>query len=450
MSRRKAGRKEFGVPETPSAISMAGTPTTDPLPGSRDRFQHSCPLCSLHCQRSDWIASCPIAGRFDPASEGDVFSKSLATEGVRAWVSGVERPLEEAIRLWQRWWEGSRSRAIGGVPADVQATRALVRLAERSDAIWDLWASEATWSAIEGLQRDGATLTTFTEVRRYCQQIWIVGDDRLLDRYPMLPEHLRPEGEAASSTDRRQGVLETRLLGCWSRRAKERFEGAGHQVVLWESELERLPHGLLALRQDRLAQPSLKARATHGAVVVDPDLLDVSMVGVWLEQWRQWCSLSPETDRWSMVLLRGVGAGDREVSVWTTGYPGRVRFEGGEIDYDPQRWSMERWIDPARVESLLWVEGSQAGLGTDASHPIDRFPADRLAVAVANPTDAMRAGARFCFQVVPSGWRGRVWRMRADGASIDAVGPWLPLATEGWVDDGSLASLAERLVRGWR
>ncbi|MFO0066693.1 MAG: hypothetical protein ACK523_12085 [Pirellulaceae bacterium] len=363
-------------------------------------------------------------------------------------MSGVETPLEEAIRLWQRWWEGSRSRAIGGVPADVQATRALVRLAERSDAIWDLWASEATWSAIEGLQRDGATLTTFAEARRYCQQIWIVGDDRLLDRYPMLPEHLRPEGEAASSTDRRQAFPETRLFGCWSRRAKERFEGAGHRVVVWESELERLPHGLLALGQERLGQESLNARATHGVVVVDPDLLDVSIVGVWLEQWRQWCSLSPETDRWSMLLLRGVGAGDREVSVWTTGYPGRVRFEGGAIDYDPQRWSMERWIEPARVESLLWVEGSQAEWGEDASRPVDRFPADRLAVAVARPTEAMKAGARFCFQVVPSGWRGRVWRMRADGASIDAVGPWSAVAAGGWVDDGSLACLAERLVRG--
>lgn len=446
MSRRRAGRKEVGMPEIPSSMARPQEPA--PGSGGQDRFQLPCPLCSLHCQRTDWIASCPTAGRFDAATEGEAVSTRSVSSGIRAWVCGVETPLEKAIDLWQRWWEGSRSRAIGGVPADVQATRALVRLAERSDAIWDLWASQAAWSAFEGMQRDGATLTTFAEVRRFSQQIWIVGDDRLLDRYPMLPEHLRAEEEGVSSSDRRQVFPETRLLGCWSRQAKERFEEAGHRVELWDSELERLPHGLLALRQERLGRESVGARAAHGVVVVDPELLGVSMVGVWLEQWRQWCSLPPETDRWSMLLLRGVGAGDREVSVWTTGYPGRVRFEGGRIDYDPQRWSMERWIEPARVESLLWVEGSQDGWGAQAPHPLDRFPIDRMAVAVAGPTEVIRARARFCFQVVPSGWRSRVWRMRADGASIDAVGPWLPVAAGGWVEDGSLAYLAERLARG--
>lgn len=447
MSRRKAGGKKVGVPVNPTA--MAGNPAIAPSPSGMDRFQHPCPLCSLHCQRSDWIASCSTAGRFDPEGEGKGGAVSLASSGIRAWVSGVEMPLEDAIGLWHRWWEGSRSRAIGGVPADVQATRALLRLAERSEAIWDLWASEATWSAIEGLQRDGATLTTFAEVRRYCQQIWVLGDDRLLDGYPMLPEHLRPERKVISPGDSRETLQETWLIGSWSVQAKERFEEAGHRVMLWESELERLPHGLLALRQERLAQAAAGSRATHGVVVVDPDLLDVSMVGVWLEQWRQWCGLSPETDRWSTLLLRGVGAGDREVSVWTTGYPGRVRFEGGAIDYDPQRWSMDRWIEPARVESLLWVEGSVAGWRVDCSHPLDRFPVDRLAIAAVRPTEAMKARGRFCFQVVPSGWRGRVWRMRADGASMDAVGPWLQ-AAGGWRDDVSLAYLAERLARGWR
>lgn len=426
---------------------MARSHEPTPVSGGEDRFQLPCPLCSLHCQRSDWIARCPTAGRFDPEGEGREVLTPLASSGIRAWVSGVETPLEEAIGLWQRWWVGSRSRAIGGLPADVQATRALVRLAERSDAIWDLWASEATWSAIEGFQRDGATLTTFAEVRRFCQQIWMVGDDRLLDRYPMLPEHLRPEGEATSPGAPKEKLRETWLIGSWSVHAKERFEAAGHQVVLWESELERLPHGLLALRQGRLGRDSVAARAAHGVVVLDPELLGVSMVGVWLEQWRQWCNLSPETDRWSMLLLRGIDAGDREVSVWTTGYPGRVRFEEGAIDYDPQRWSLERWIEPPRVESLLWVEGSHDGWAPSDRHPLYRFPKDRLSIAVGRPTEAMKLGARFCFEVAPSGWRGRVWRMRADGASIDAVGPWLQGAG-GWLEVGSLGYLAERLARG--
>ncbi len=188
---------------------------------------HLCWYCPLFCDRSVVTDPCQLRDRSEhQARTRSSVSPRIGEESV-SW--------ETAIQFASQAISRSRFACLTGAIGDIVAAGEALDLGRWLNAAIDLFDSDASFACFDVMQRRGAIQTTLNEVRERCDLFLLIGDDGLLERYPLLAERTRPIRSE-------QRVL---LIGDWSDASRKRFESSGRHAITIRASTDRLASGLL-------------------------------------------------------------------------------------------------------------------------------------------------------------------------------------------------------------
>lgn len=248
----------------------------------------------------------------------------------------------------------------------VESARAAIELAKRSSATIDPWDSDAAFDAIASMQRVGGYSVSLGEARDHSDLWIVVGDDRLLEQTPRLPNAMH-----------RGGSIRLLLIGNWSDTAVETWQAAGFEVLCITVPLEGVPKYLSqATRlgsddcQSQLGQWILQAHYT--TILYSPSALNVVYRDLWIDLLSRWVLTRNETARIATLCWGTLQSSFHQTCTWLTGFPGRIQFDHQNPLYDPNRFAAKQWCqryapeDQAIEGSLVvWIDDSIEELPQD-------------------------------------------------------------------------------------
>lgn len=320
----------------------------------------NCSFCSLLCEVPETlVAPHTLAG----------FCSKRADQ-----LSSLPERLKQALGHDESLGESSADRArqliskasdilVTGRIRCVESARSAIEFAQRCDALVDPWESDAALASIESLQRVGGYSVSLAESRDRSDLWIVVGDDRLLEQFPRLPFALNP--------DRKLPLL---LLGRWSDASIDRWQQAGFDVLSIQLELEGLPKYLSQLT--RLGAEHCDSQAggwvldsKYTTILYSPHALPVRYPDLWIDLLSRWVLHRNESTRVATLSWNSLQTTFHQTSTWLTGFPGWIRFQGGNSTYDPRRnrakdWCMHRAThqDGGTGALLIWIDDSMGEL----------------------------------------------------------------------------------------
>lgn len=298
-----------------------------------------CQGCSLYCDRAVVTAPCSRELQFQKLhGTSQEFLPRIFGKEV-----GWQEALDEAARVLRE----SQYTLLTGWMRDVETARLALRLARESHAVVDAWESDPAFHYVQVMQRRGMIQTTLTETRERCNLLVILGDDHLLEEFPLLPERLSLQ----------RSNSQTLLVGEWSEASRQRFEQAGHPTLAIRSDWKRLPLSLLM--QDALEGPRHWLGEDRQWVVAWSmgQLGQWEGIENWMERLAEFLMRRNERVRCAALPLMGSHATFHQVCTWTTGFPGRIRFQGNEPIYDPHRFGANKQgTVHERLDTLIWID----------------------------------------------------------------------------------------------
>jgi formylmethanofuran dehydrogenase subunit B len=229
----------------------------------------------------------------------------------------------------------AESIVITGRVVSVEGSRAILAFAKQLNAYLDIDGSEHAFPAIAAFQRVGAMTATLSEVRNRADTIAVIADDRLLDRFPQLPQRL-----ISPSLPRKKFIL----FGSWSKASVSIFEAQGADVVSINCDIESTPQSLHqwskldATHQTAIDNKASQwlSEASYLSIVWASGLLEVPHLDLWIERLNQWIVANNELKRCVGLPLNARYVTFQQVCTWTTGFPGRVDFKNSRIRYRPE------------------------------------------------------------------------------------------------------------------
>ena len=355
-----------------------------------DLESRTCVACSLLCQLPSHLDQCDKRSRLR-----------------RQWLPLPEYPptldgqaLEEAdaIALASDWLKTSRMTLVTGAWGDVASTRATLAMAKAHQAIIDPWDSDGPFAWIAALQQGGCFQTTLNQLRVQQRPCLVLGDDRLLDIYPLLVERLSAADQA--------GEPIVWLLGEWSLASVERWTRNGWRVHRYASRIPELIDGLMALLH---AFPAEQTRFPKSFDVVWSNrcLPGVTDLGTWNQRMFRW--LADWNDRinntqapCTALPLGHAMATFQQAATWLSGFPGRMRYrqciatddtepEDGTWDYDPVRYRARSLWEEKETELIIWVDEMME----ETELPVSDKP--RIVIAPRPPGQAKGGGGRLLY-----------------------------------------------------
>lgn len=298
-----------------------------------------CQGCSLYCDRAVVTAPCSRELQFQTLHG--------TSQELQPRIFGKEVDWNEALDEAVRVLRASRYTLLTGGMRDVETSRLALRLAREVHAVVDAWDSDPAFRYFQVMQRRGMIQTTLAETRERCNLLVIIGDDRLLEEYPLLPERLSLQCSDS----------QTLLLGDWSEEARQRFEQAGHQALAIRSDWKKLPLSLLI--QDAFEGPRHWLGEDRQWVVAWSmrQLGQWDGVENWMERLAEFLMRRNQRVRCAALPLMGNHATFHQVCTWTTGFPGRIRFQDAGPLYDPHRLSANKQgTAHERLDTLIWID----------------------------------------------------------------------------------------------
>jgi len=397
-----------------------------------------CPFCSLLCDdltvtlKHDRLkveqGDCPLARR------GIGYTGSALSPHI----DGRPAPYEDALARAAQILKRARQPLVDGMGTDVRGCQAALALAERCGAAVDHMHSDAAMSNTFVLQSRGWMQTTLTEVRNRADLIVFVGTDALSANPRFYERCIWPRDALIQSrlTNRRIIYIGNRLKtrsGVGPGRRKPQLVACGrHEIAEILGALRALQRGRKLspagnLTRGRLVQLNEVAQclraARYGVMVwsaadLDPAHRELVIQGI--------CELVValnETTRFAGLALGGADGGTSaaNVSAWQTGFPGRVSFNRGSPDFDPELYRGRTMLHSGMADALLWISSFE----TDAKPPATRVPT----VVLARPSQRVARSAGVYIPVGAPGvdHGGSLFRM--DGiVSLPLRGLRTPLA----------------------
>ena len=318
--------------------------------------------CSLRRSTLEWIQS---HNRSSLNARSRVLPAGEAAAGVVADDSMCGKSL--AFQAAIDYLKHSDRICIRGRVVSVAAARAVLALAEKLNAFVDIDGSEAAFRSISAVQRSGMVTASLSEVRFRSDLIVMIGDDRLLQAYPRLPERI---ASPLGYSHRKEGASENRrllFLGNWSPASLARFELLACEVASMPIDLEHIPRVLH--QWSRLTDEARSAtsdiasqwisNAEYLAIVWSAEQLDFAQPDLWIERLFQWIGQRNEKYRCVGFPLSSHYTTFQQVCTWTTGFPGRVQFKNGSIEYHPLAAAGTRFYgrgDEGHLESTFDLE----------------------------------------------------------------------------------------------
>lgn len=307
-----------------------------------------------------------------------------------ARVGGREVSLEEAIAAGAALLTRARHPLVYGlVGSTLEAQREAVRLARRLSAALDSAASPAHADSLAAFQSKGALSTTLGELRRRADVVvfWGIDPDTIEPGFvarfsPPRPGRVRVAVDVGDARGP-AGVEERLVLP-----ARREIEGLlALRTLLRGRRLDPAATGPLGLPLDGIRSLARRlAGCAYGVLVSDGDPvparrdpLRAPLLGALPRDARARARL-----RTLLVRRDRNSVGAENVCTWLAGFPGSLRFVGGEARFDPLHASAEALLAARAVDAALVVGCDPAQyLSAAAQAGLARIPTVRVGGAPA-------------------------------------------------------------------
>jgi hypothetical protein len=295
-----------------------------------------CPHCSLLCEFDrEQTLVCPLRARH------------LAAVGVsrRGLPSASTVPAPAPLLAARRRIAHASRILITGRILTVETSRQALRLAKQLQAFIDVEGSEAAFPQIRAVQRGGMIHASLSEIAFRSDVLLILGHDGLLASFPRLASRLVAERPSSGDGNGRRSLPRVVLMGRWSLDSLDHFRRRGIEVRAVEIDIAKIPQALMQWSRLTAAQQSMSDnvvsrwlhQAEHLAAIWSPGCLGIEQADLWIERLGQWLEVGNQTRRCVGLPLAGETITFQQVCTWTTGFPGRVQFEGSGMHYRPER-----------------------------------------------------------------------------------------------------------------
>lgn len=296
------------------------------------------------------------------------FAQSLKTSPTATpMLNGKPATLENAISAAAEILRSSRQPLFAGLGTEVQGMRAVLQLAEKTDATLDHIHSESSVHNTRTMQNGGWLTTTLSEIKNRADVILAIGTD-ISSSHPRFFEKLVWNTDSLFSKPMPQIIL---LGATDSNHAATAPDGAPPQTIPAQAiQLPEIINALNALldgkklHTDAVADIPLTTltdlldklkTAQYTAIVWSASALKIPHAELVIQSIVQLISKLNEKSRAAGLPLNS-GDGDSSVNnvgTWLTGYPTRSRFNNGIPEYDTVRFSAKQQL--SECDALLWI-----------------------------------------------------------------------------------------------
>ena len=336
----------------------------------------TCPFCGLVCDDLDVAVSAAevrVVANGCVRSRG-MFHEALPRSPTPAWIAGEAVALDAALDRAAAILREAVQPVFGGLATDVAGVRACLELADRLGAIVDHLGSRAFMRNVLTLQQNGWITTTFAEVRNRADLIIVAGTD-VVSRFPRFFERVvfgdamfvREEereivfvgAQATTDAATTRAGRAPRVIKCENRALGEIFgalQGILSGTLSAQTNAGGVPPRVLRELADRMRN------ARYGVLVWAVADLDFPHAEITVEAMCACVRALNEHTRFAALPLGGNDADTtaQQVCLWQTGFPLRVSFAGGAIDYDPHRYAAENALASGGGDALLWITSFDA------------------------------------------------------------------------------------------
>ena len=335
-----------------------------------------CPFCGLACDDLDVEAS---GGRIRVRSNGcersrRLFDVELPRSPGSAWIAGEavsrDRAIGEAADILRR----ARQPAFGGLATDVAGMREVLDLAGHTGGIVDHLGSRALVRNTLPLQESGWITTTFAEVRNRADLVVVAGTD-VVSRFPRFFEQVVFGDAMFVENDAREVVFigsrhasdavvvaggrPPTIVECADRSLAEVFS-ALHGLVTGTLGTDPRIAGVDFATLQALASRMQHAR--YGVLAWVAGDLDFPHADLAVAAMCACVRVLNHHTRFAGLPLGGNDADTtaNQVCLWQTGFPLRLSFAGGRIEYDPHRFGIENALASGEADALVWIASFDA------------------------------------------------------------------------------------------
>jgi formylmethanofuran dehydrogenase subunit B len=348
----------------------------------------TCPFCGLLCD--DLRVARDSAGNLKVTENGcaksiTFFGLPVASPSPR--IAGKPVNLKQAIAKAAEILRSANQPLIAGLGTDVYGMRAVMNLAETSNATLDHMNSNGFMRNIQVIQNSGWMITTLTEVKNRVDLLVIVGTD-IVSAFPRFFEREVWNKETMYGQD--TGQREVVYLGGRNIDTDAGVAPNGRKPDVLPCDLDRLPDVTAALRAI-VSGKKLHAKEIAGTAVTDLEKLAQRMLAakysvvVWaaaalnfphaeltVQNITELIKTLNKTTRASGLPLGGI-EGDmnaNQVCTWISGYPMRTSYARGYPEHDPYHFSADRLLASGEADALFWV----SSFNPDRTPPAARIP----------------------------------------------------------------------------
>lgn len=322
---------------------------------------HCCPACGLLCDDLVLTSTAPVKIENACAKGISFFEKAFIENSAKPSISGKSTDLNTAVQAAVDILSNTKHPLFAGLGTEVQGMRALMRLAEKSDAVLDHMYSEGTVRNTLAMQNSGWQTTSLTEIKNRADVILVIGTD-IVSSYPRFFEKLVWNTDSLFN----KAKPEVMYLGLAEETVKlPEIMNALNALMNAKNPINKKSDGDMiggvTVASLKLILEKLKS-AQYGLVVWSASALKFPQAELTVQSITQLIAKLNETNRVAGLPLNS-GDGDSSVnntSTWLSGYPTRNRFVNRHPEYDAYHFSTKRQLN--HCGALLWVSTFNAHL----------------------------------------------------------------------------------------
>lgn len=328
----------------------------------------TCPACGLLCDDVN-LSTSPKLTLQKACSKGvRFFEQAFTAQNVTPMLAGKPSDIENAISAAAEILRSSSQPLFAGLGTEVQGMRAIMSLAQKTNATLDHMHNEASVRNTRTMQNSGWLTTTLSEIKNRADVILAIGTD-IASSHPRFFEKLVWNTDSLFGKPTPQVIL----LGAPSdiSGACTAPDGTAPQIIPAQTtQLPEIINALNALLNGKKLHAdavagiplatlnalleTLKA-AKYAVIVWSASTLKDPHAELAIQSIVQLINKLNEKSRAAGLPLTS-GDGDssvNNVSTWLTGYPTRSRFNQGIPEYDTARFSTMQQL--SECDALVWI-----------------------------------------------------------------------------------------------
>lgn len=348
----------------------------------------TCPFCGLLCD--DLRIERDATGRLNVTENGcaksiTFFGRQVASPSPR--INGKPASLKEAIAKAAEILSAAKQPLFAGLGTEVYGMRAVMNLAEASQATLDHMNSNGFMRNIQVVQNSGWLITTLTEVKNRVDLLVVLGTD-IVSIFPRFFEReiWNKETMYGQDTSKREIVY----LGGRNIDTSAGISPDGRKPDVLPCDLDRLPDVVAALRAI-ISGKKLQVNEVAGIAVADLEKLAQRLlaakysVTVWaaaplnfqhaeltVQNATELVKTLNKNTRAAGLPLGGI-EGDmnaNQVCTWISGYPMRTSYGRNFPEHDGYHFSTDKQLSSNEADVLFWV----SSFNPDRTPPATSIP----------------------------------------------------------------------------